>query len=78
MVLFCREGGLGNQRLDDRAAKELAKKSGQSASRGLAVKLFEKAKADEKAADAKAGGEAKKGGKGTSAIHMVTFNVEAR
>ncbi len=78
MVLFCREGGLGNKRLDDRAAKELAKKSGQSASRGLAVKIFEKAKADEKAADAKAGGQAKEGGKGTSAIHMVTFNVQAR
>ncbi|MEZ5801098.1 MAG: hypothetical protein R3D29_12345 [Nitratireductor sp.] len=54
------------------------KKSGETATRGLAIKLFEKAKAEEKAADEKAGGDAKESGKGTSAIHMVTFNVKAR
>lgn len=78
MLLFCREGGLGNQRLDAKGAKELAKKSGEATSRGIAVKLFEKAKAAEKAADEKAGGDAKEGGKGTSAIHLVTFDVKAR
>lgn len=80
MVLFCREGGLGNQKLDEAAAKKLAdsKETGERPVRGLAIKVFEKAKAEEKAADAKAGGDAKEGGKGTSAIHMVTFNVKAR
>ncbi len=78
MLLFCREGGLGNQRLDAKGAKALAKKSGENNSRGIAVKLFEKAKAEEKKADAAAGGDAKEGGKGTSAIHLVTFNVKER
>ena len=80
MVLFCREGGLGNQKLDEAAAKKLAdsKETGERPTRGLAIKVFEKAKAEEKKADAKAGGDAKEGGKGTSAIHMVTFNVKAR
>ncbi|MFZ1813715.1 MAG: c-type cytochrome [Rhizobiaceae bacterium] len=78
LLLFCREGGLGKQRLSAEDAKKLVKKSGETATRGLAIKLFEKAKSDEKKADAKAGGDAKEGGKGTSAIHMVTFNVKAR
>lgn len=75
LLLFCREGGLGDQRLSADAAKDLVKKSNQPASRGLAIKLFEKAKAEEAKADAK---NADTGGKGTSAIHMVTFNVKAR
>ena len=75
MLLFCREGGLGNQRLNAKGAKKLAKSSGEATSRGIAIKLFEKAKADEKKADAN--NEAT-GGKGTSAIHLVTFNVKAR
>ena len=78
LLLFCREGGLGNQRLSAEDAKKLVKKSGETATRGLAIKLFEKAKAEEKKADEKEGGDAKEGGKGTSAIHMVTFNVKAR
>lgn len=75
LLLFCREGGLGNQRLDAKAAQKLAEKSGERATRGLAIQLFEKAKAEEKEAEAS---DDKKGGKGTSAIHMVTFNVKAR
>lgn len=75
LLLFCREGGLGNQRLSAEDAKDLVKKSGQPASRGLAIKLFEKAKAEEKKAEAN---NEEKGGKGTSAIHMVTFNVKDR
>ena len=78
LLLFCREGGLGDKRMSAEEAKKLAKDSGEPASRGLAVKLFEKAKADEKLADAKAGGDAKEGGKGTSAIQMVSFNVKER
>lgn len=75
LLLFCREGGLGNQRLSAEQAKKLAEKSGETASRGLAIKLFEKAKEAEKKVEAEDG---KKGGKGTSAIHMVTFNVKER
>lgn len=75
LLLFCREGGLGNQRLDAKGARKLADKSGERATRGLAIKLFEKAKQEEKQAEAK---NDKKAGKGTSAIHMVTFNVKAR
>jgi len=78
LLLFCREGGLGDKRLSAEDAAKLAQESGEPASRGLAIKLFEKAKADEKAADAEAGGEAKEGGKGTSAIQMVSFNVKER
>lgn len=74
LLLFCREGGLGDQRLSAEQAKKLAGESGQPASRGLAVKILEKAKDAEKVAE-KANQE---GGKGTSAIHMVTFNVKER
>lgn len=77
LLLFCREGGLGDQRLSAGDAKKLVKESGDPASRGLAVQLFEKTKAAEKAADAKAGGDAKQG-IGSSAINMVTFTVKAR
>jgi mono/diheme cytochrome c family protein len=74
LLLFCREGGLGEQRLSAEEAKKLAEESGQPASRGLAIKLFEKAKQAEENADA----HNQTGGKGTSAIHMVTFNVKSR
>lgn len=77
LLLFCREGGLGDQRLSAADAKKLARESGDPASRGLAIQLNEKIKAAEKAADAKAGGDAKQG-IGSSAINMVTFTVKAR
>ena len=76
LLLFCREGGLGDQRLSADAAQKLAETSKERPTRGLAIKVFEKAKAAAAKADAKAGGDAKEGGKGTSAIHMVTFNVK--
>ncbi len=69
MLLFCRTGGLGDKRLSAEDAKKLVQKSNQPPSRGLAIQLFEKAKAEEKQ-DAKL--------KGVSAIHMVTFNVKDR
>lgn len=69
LLLFCREGGLGDQKLSADDAKALVKKSGEPASRGLAIELFEKKTAEEKKAPAT---------KGTSAIHMVTFNVKDR
>lgn len=75
LLLFCREGGLGDKRLSADEAKNLADKSGQPASRGLAIQLIEKTKEEEKKAEAN---NEKEGGKGTSGIHMVTFNVKAK
>jgi mono/diheme cytochrome c family protein len=74
LVLFCREGGLGNQRLSAEQAKRLADASGEPTSRGLAIILYETAKD----AESKASANDPAAGNGTSAIHMVTFNVKER
>jgi len=69
LLLFCREGGLGNQRLSAADARKLVKKSGQPAARGLAIQLYEQNKAEAKK-DTKL--------KGASAINMVTFNIKEK
>jgi hypothetical protein len=66
LLLFCRVGGLGDQRLDAKKAKELAKSSGEPLSRGLAVKLIERRDRQEREEPSSTG---------QSAIHVVTFNV---
>jgi hypothetical protein len=69
LLLFCRSGGLGDQRLSADDAKKLVEKSKQPAARGLAIQLIKKGKEE---------GEKDATLKGASAIHMVTFNVKDR
>ena len=60
LILFCREGGLGEQRLTKEQALKIAKSSGKTATRGIAFNLAKKV--------AKS--------KGDTAFHMVSFNVK--
>ena len=60
LILFCREGGLGSQRITKEQALKIAKASGKTATRGIAFNLAKKV--------AKS--------KGDTAFHMVSFNVK--
>ncbi|SHL22591.1 c-type cytochrome [Roseibium suaedae] len=73
LVLNCREGGLRDQRLSAHEARSVVRASRQPPSRGLAVKLFEKNKAQ--AASAAKTTSHSQPARQTSAVHMVTFNV---
>lgn len=66
LLVLCREGGLGPQRLDAAAARKLIEASRQPPSRGLAIKLVERQKAQAAAAPQQ---------KGRSAINMISFNI---
>lgn len=66
LLVFCREGGLGKARLDAAAARALIAKSGAPPSRGLAIKLVERQKAQAAAAPQQ---------KGRAAINMLSFNI---
>ncbi|CAN7432457.1 c-type cytochrome [Rhizobium sp. LjRoot30] len=61
MVAFCRAGGLGDQKLTSEKAKKLVADSHQPTTRGIAINLAEKAKADN----------------GASGLQMVTFEIKA-
>lgn len=66
LLAFCREGGLGKERLDAADARALIGKSGEPPSRGLAIKLVERQKAQAAAAPQQ---------KGRSAINMLSFTI---
>lgn len=79
LVLNCREGGLGNHRLSAAEARKLVRATRQPPSRGLAVKLFEKNRTELAAQSLpQAKGQTLAPPRQTSAVHMVTFNVQAR
>ncbi|WP_099554987.1 hypothetical protein [Hartmannibacter diazotrophicus] len=69
LLLHCKEGGLGHDRLSAEEARRLVKSSHQPPGRGLAIKMFENTK---KAAPKQVAEPA------GSAIHMVSFNVKDR
>ncbi|OCW59482.1 c-type cytochrome [Hoeflea olei] len=67
LVLFCREGGLGDQRLSAEGARKMISQSTEKPTRGLLVKMHEQKKAVEATLpDAQ---------KGRSALQLITFNV---
>ena len=59
MVAFCREGGLGDARLDAEAAMRKASELFQPLRRGLVIEVVEKVAEDP----------------GQSALNVITFNV---
>jgi len=60
LILFCREGGLGSNRITKEQALKIAKASGKTATRGIAFNLAKKvAKSN-----------------GNTAFHMVSFDVK--
>ncbi|WP_371347807.1 cytochrome c [Ancylobacter sp. IITR112] len=66
LLAFCREGGLGAERLDAARARALIAASGAPPSRGLAIKLVERQKAQAAAAPQR---------KGRAAINMLSFSI---
>ena len=60
LLMYCKVGGLGTDRLDKKQAIAIAKASNKQATRGIAIKLAEKVEES----------------KGENAFHMVTFNVK--
>ncbi|UPA25953.1 c-type cytochrome [Shinella oryzae] len=60
LIAFCRIGGLGDQKLTPEKAQQLAAKSKQPLSRGLAINLAKQAEQDN----------------GTSGLQMVTFEIK--
>ncbi|MFB2552175.1 c-type cytochrome [Ensifer soli] len=61
MIAFCRAGGLGDQKLTEETARALVANSRQPVTRGLAIKLADRAEQD----------------KGASGLQMVTFEIKA-
>lgn len=61
MIAFCREGGLGNQKLTAEKARELVASSHMPPTRGLAINLAKQAESDN----------------GASGLQVVTFEIKA-
>ncbi|WP_020178716.1 c-type cytochrome [Methylopila sp. M107] len=78
LVLFCREGGLREQRLSAEQAKALASVSRGAPTRGLAQKLTEQNAAPSAPATitSLSSPAAARPAAGGSAVHIVTFNVK--
>ena len=67
LVLFCQEGGLGDNRMTAADARAMIRSSNEKPTRGLLIKMHEKKKAQDAALP--------QAQKGRSALQLITFNV---